>query len=199
MREKYGVRVKEFWPPWIWVWLTSAHPSKIPPAMCFDTAFVHAFDILRRNLAVSLYNNRIWPPLMPRILFRLSKRSVYVFSYLHSFHYWGVPAVIPLRFIQSPKKEHGNTVCSAERKHHHTSRLHPPFPKNAMDVILKGEKKANCQAKYRLCAHYEGFPKQTCKVICTGRGGLYGKMREMAVCFNPEGGKQMDQKVSHKC
>lgn len=75
------------------------------------------------------------------------------------------------------------TRSSAVRKHHHTSRLHPRFPKNAMDVIPKGEKSRVCPAKYRLTAHYEGFPKTAMWSEKPGRG-WYGKMRNRT--FNPE-------------
>lgn len=47
--------------------------------------------------------------------------------------------IFALSRILNKKEKSLETVRSTQRKHH-TTQLHPYFPKNAMDVILKGEK-----------------------------------------------------------
>lgn len=195
-----GVRVREFWPHWIWgAWLTRALPSNIPAPMCSDTvSFCPCYWIscyLRKkanlNLAASLYNRSVWPPFEATHTVWIVKENLFMSFHICILFIVEVFQQLLLfalsRILKTAWKH--SAFCREKTPSYHT--VTPTISKECNGCVPKGEKSRVCQAKYRLTAHYEGFPKTAMWSWMYGRG-WYGKMRKRNMCFNLERGKKQD-------
>lgn len=163
-----GVRVREFWPHWIWGVCSFENSSHHVLQCCFCSCL--CFSVYPCIIAETLYNCSIWPPFDTTHTYEKN-----LFMSYHICPLFIVEVFQPLflfalsKWLKTAWKH--STFCRKKTSSYHT--VTPTISKECNGCVPKGEKSRVCPAKYRLTAHYEGFPKTAMWSEMHGKGVVW--------------------------